>query len=208
MAAIMSLPQCVEEDGLSDLAKYCATYTSIISLKCTDTSELLYLLSIHETLLLCQIEDLQRCVYLATRLKLDAVIYAHHMALTTNHLEIHKQQGTESIQIYLTSIGNPIVEIRQSYNRLISTMGFHILVRWHLYTESGGKQTYQTSILLNKKFSKWRSNWDCIIVFGLRNYISFALFKTKYTKGINIPQITNIDPHLRDTANHGYVRFN
>ena len=153
MAAIMSRPQCVEEDGLSDLAKYCATYTSIISLKCTDTSEVLYLASIHEALLLCQIEDLQWRDYLTTRLVLDAVICAHHTTLTTNHLEIHKQQGTESIQIYLISIGNPIVEIRRSYDRLISTMGFHILVRWHLYTESGGKQTYQTStcILLNKQ---------------------------------------------------------
>ena len=32
---------------------------------------------------------------------------------------------------------NPIVEIRRSYGRLISTMGFPILVRWHLYIESG-----------------------------------------------------------------------
>ena len=38
---------------------------------------------------------------------------------------------------HLTSIGNPIVEIRRSYDRLISTMGFPILVRWHLYIESG-----------------------------------------------------------------------
>ena len=38
---------------------------------------------------------------------------------------------------HFTSIGNPIVEIRRSYDRLISTMGFPILVRWHLYIESG-----------------------------------------------------------------------
>ena len=37
---------------------------------------------------------------------------------------------------YTTSIGNPIVVIRRSKDRLISTMGFPILVRWHLYTES------------------------------------------------------------------------
>ena len=37
----------------------------------------------------------------------------------------------------LTSIGNPIVELRRSYDRLISTMGFPTLVRWHLYIESG-----------------------------------------------------------------------
>ena len=71
----------------------CATYASIISLKCTDTSELLYLLSFKETLLLCQIEDLQLHVYLATGLVLDAVICAHHTTLTTSHLEIHKQQS-------------------------------------------------------------------------------------------------------------------
>ena len=35
------------------------------------------------------------------------------------------------------SIGNPIAEIRRSYDRLISTMGFPILVRWNLYIESG-----------------------------------------------------------------------
>ena len=38
---------------------------------------------------------------------------------------------------YLTIIGNPIVEIRRSYDRLFSTMGFPILVRWYLYIESG-----------------------------------------------------------------------
>ena len=43
-------------------------------------------------------------------------------------------QGADSIKrCHLTSIGNPIVEIRRSYNRLISTMRFPILVRWHLY---------------------------------------------------------------------------
>ena len=31
----------------------------------------------------------------------------------------------------LTSIGNPIVEIKRSYDHRISTMGFPILVRWH-----------------------------------------------------------------------------
>ena len=36
----------------------------------------------------------------------------------------------------LTSIGNPVVEIRRSSDRLISTMGFPILVRWYLYIES------------------------------------------------------------------------
>ena len=42
-----------------------------------------------------------------------------------------------NIKNHLTSIGNPIVEIRRSYDRLISTMRFPILVRWHLYIEAG-----------------------------------------------------------------------
>ena len=47
-------------------------------------------------------------------------------------------QGPDSIKRYhLTKIGNPIVDIRRSYDRLISTMGFPILVRWCLYIESG-----------------------------------------------------------------------
>ena len=46
--------------------------------------------------------------------------------------------GPNSIKrCHLTSIGNPIVEIRWSYDRLISTMGFPIPVRRHLYIESG-----------------------------------------------------------------------
>ena len=35
------------------------------------------------------------------------------------------------------STGDPIVEIRRSYDRLISTIGFPIMVRRHLYIESG-----------------------------------------------------------------------
>ena len=45
--------------------------------------------------------------------------------------------GPDSIKrCRLTRIGNLIVEIRWSKDRLISTMGFPILVRWHLYIES------------------------------------------------------------------------
>ena len=47
-------------------------------------------------------------------------------------------QGPDSIYRYrLTKIGNPIVEIRRSYDRLISTMGFPILIRRLVYIESG-----------------------------------------------------------------------
>ena len=52
---------------------------------------------------------------------------------------LHKYPtGADSIKrCYLTSKGNPIVDIRRSYDHLISTMGFPLLVRWHLYIESG-----------------------------------------------------------------------
>ena len=47
-------------------------------------------------------------------------------------------QGLVSIyRCHLTSIGNPIVEIRRSADRLISTVGFPILERWYLLSESG-----------------------------------------------------------------------
>ena len=42
-----------------------------------------------------------------------------------------------SLLVLNQGLGNPIVEIRRSYDRLISTMGFPILIRWHLYIESG-----------------------------------------------------------------------
>ena len=43
--------------------------------------------------------------------------------------------GSDSIWIciFLTRIGNPIVEIRLTYDRLISTMGFPVAVGQHLY---------------------------------------------------------------------------
>ena len=37
----------------------------------------------------------------------------------------------------LFSVSNPLVQIRLSSSHLISTMGFPILVRWHLYIASG-----------------------------------------------------------------------
>ena len=53
-------------------------------------------------------------------------------------------QGADSIRIcHRTSIGNPIVEKRRSYDRLISTMGFPILARWHLYIESGPRSVLE-----------------------------------------------------------------
>ena len=60
------------------------------------------------------------------------------LLIVNNHWENTWAPGPDSILRWrLTCIGNPIVEIRRSYDRLISTMGFPILVRLHLYIESG-----------------------------------------------------------------------
>ena len=47
-------------------------------------------------------------------------------------------------------IGNPIVEIRQSSDRLISTMGFPIQIECHLYVESGPKLSHNYLIIIIK----------------------------------------------------------
>ena len=63
-----------------------------------------------------------------------------HQSISSHNIEYPSMcfLGADSIKrCHLASIGNPIVEIRRSYDRLISTMGFPILVRWHLYIESG-----------------------------------------------------------------------
>ena len=55
-----------------------------------------------------------------------------------NWIIAKKHLGPDSIKrCHLTSIGNPVAEIRRSYDRLISTMGFPIQVRRHLYIGSG-----------------------------------------------------------------------
>ena len=60
-----------------------------------------------------------------------------HTLLVYQLTRCRKYLGPDSIyRWHLTSIGNPIVNIRRSYDRLISTMRFPILVRWHHYIES------------------------------------------------------------------------
>ena len=41
------------------------------------------------------------------------------------------------------------MNIRRSYDRFISTMGFPILVRWHLYIESGPSSVYQILFVIH-----------------------------------------------------------
>ena len=52
-----------------------------------------------------------------------------------NVIHICRFQGLDSIWRFLTSTGDLNVEIRRSYDHLFSTMGFPILVRWHIYVE-------------------------------------------------------------------------
>ena len=65
------------------------------------------------------------------------------VAFSKNRIRLHYMaacynRGPDSTyRWHLTSIGNPIAEIRRSYDRLISTIEFPILARWHLYIESG-----------------------------------------------------------------------
>ena len=49
------------------------------------------------------------------------------------------------------TIGNPIVEIRRSDDRLISTMGFPILVRWHLRYWIGAQAVIWTNADISPK---------------------------------------------------------
>ena len=90
--------------------------------------------------------------------------------LKTLYENIHRNLGADSIQrCRLTSIGNPIVEIRRSKDRLISTMGFPILVRWCLclYIESGPWDhvlfQYKDTALPVYKIPLCRLLWDHLI---------------------------------------------
>ena len=60
------------------------------------------------------------------------------MSWNKTYISYRKPLGPDSIsRWHLTSIVNSIVEIRRSYDRVISTMGFPMLVRWHIYIKSG-----------------------------------------------------------------------
>ena len=64
-------------------------------------------------------------------------------------------QGPYSIWTYhLTSMGNPLVE-----DRFISTMGFSLLVRWHLYHESARRRAWWTHIHLRLWSSSYVGCW-------------------------------------------------
>ena len=78
--------------------------------------------------------------YIYIERDIECLLRACLIDTKTPYIDLDNLQnlGPDSIlRWHLTSIRNPIVEIRRSYDRLISTMGFPILVRWHLYIESG-----------------------------------------------------------------------
>ena len=82
----------------------------------------------------------------------------------------YDRQGPDSIKrCNLTSIGNPIVEIRRSYDRLISTMGFPIPVRRHLYIESGPWSLQQV----------WERE-NTFIVFRIHQPCHWAVWRNVY----------------------------
>ena len=90
-------------------------------------------------------------------------------------LMIYRNQGPDSIYgCHLTIIGNSIVEIRRSWFSLISTMGFPILVRRHLYIDSTPR-------------TKCRLLWEIIILsFQNQHQASMHIFcKKKKTLIIN-----------------------
>ena len=112
-------------------------------------------------------------------------------------------QGADSIwRCNLTTIGNPTVEIRRSYDHLISTMGFPILVRWHLYIESGLRlgshvlmifvlcigglvgtnitYIYGTLLVLSMHFSQWWPSlllqWDIYTMSHMQMVMSYLIW--------------------------------
>ena len=70
--------------------------------------------------------------------------------------------------IKMSCIGTPIVEIRRSYDRLISTMGFPIPVRWYLYIDSGPCMLPAAHIAQNSDVMTWKS-FFVLMLFCTRN---------------------------------------
>ena len=81
---------------------------------------------------LITVESTRRCRWPSTRL---SPVRQKQPRITLGIANMH--QGADSIiRCHFTSIGNPVVKIRRYYDRCISSMGFPILERWHLYIES------------------------------------------------------------------------
>ena len=84
------------------------------------------------------ISEASRCLLHYSSYKTECKINMENHCRLVLFITSFENLGPDSInRSHLTSIRNPIVEIRRSYDRLISTMGFPLPVRWHLYIESG-----------------------------------------------------------------------
>ena len=121
--------ECLQIDVKTDLEKRPMAYHSINSFE--NILIILYTVLSNMCYFNCDLNYVWNALttFIAPRLILLA---------NSQSLYLGPRLGPDSIKrCHLTSIGNPIVEIRRSYDRLISTMGFPILVRWHLYIESG-----------------------------------------------------------------------
>ena len=85
--------------------------------------------------------------------------------------------GPDSIQrCCLTNIGNPIVEIRPSKDRLISTMGFPILARRYLYIESG------PDVVLQEYFGLIIRKFNVVAVCSIHILLFHFLSTTQHAK--------------------------
>ena len=65
---------------------------------------------------------------------------------------VPKTGGWCYIKMRYYSIVNPIVELRRSNDRLISTMGFTVLAKWHLYIESRHRYLGQGQVITSHCF--------------------------------------------------------
>ena len=91
-------------------------------------------------------------IYLDTRVNkkdADGLALCTAKSSPTMELTLNYKQGPDSIyRCRLISIGNPSLEIRRSLDRLISTMGFAALVRWHFILNQGPGPCLQWGRLL------------------------------------------------------------
>ena len=74
-------------------------------------------------------------------------------------------------------MGTLIVEIRRSYDRLISTMGFPMPVRWYLYIDSGPWMLPAAHIAQNDDVMTWKSFF--VLMFFVRG-ISRSMVKSPH----------------------------
>ena len=113
--------------------------------------------------------------------------------------QFHEMLRPDSILIcLLTSIGNPIVEIRRFYDRLISTMGFPILVRLHLYIDSGPWFQQQQAMLYTIQAS-YHINYIFQMPQLAQSYID-NLSTFHHTVNLNTKPLTLTPSFLKETS--------